>query len=100
MDSGVVRVRARVEGVVQGVFYRASTKAKAADLGVFGWIRNCSDGSVEFSAEGKRRAVDALLEWARQGPPAAEVSAVKVEHEVAVSDPAEFATTFEVRQTY
>jgi acylphosphatase len=99
MDPRTVRVRARVEGTVQGVFYRASTKDKAVELGVVGWVRNCSDGSVEISAEGNREAVDALINWARQGPPMAQVQALKVEEDVLISNPTELASSFEVRRT-
>jgi acylphosphatase len=99
MDPSTVRVRARVEGTVQGVFYRASTKDKAVELGVVGWVRNRSDGSVEINAEGNRAAVDALLNWARQGPPMAQVRALKVEEDVKISNLSELALSFEVRRT-
>jgi acylphosphatase len=75
----VVRVRARVRGLVQGVFYRASTADRAAELGVAGWVRNCSDGSVELEAEGPREQVDQLVAWCRRGPPGARVTGVEVE---------------------
>jgi len=74
-----VRVRARVTGLVQGVFYRASTVERAEELGLTGWVRNCSDGAVELEAEGPEERVDALLEWCRRGPPAARVRDVTEE---------------------
>lgn len=76
--AGRVRVRAVVSGRVQGVWYRESCRREADRLGVTGWVRNTSDGGVEIEAEGPRPAVDALLDWARRGPPRARVAAVTV----------------------
>jgi len=72
-------VRARVRGLVQGVFYRASTCDRASDLGVVGWVRNRADGSVELEAEGARDRVEELIAWCRRGPPGARVTGVDVE---------------------
>ncbi|MCL6422327.1 acylphosphatase [Brachybacterium sp. JHP9] len=72
------RVRADVTGRVQGVGFRYSTQAKARELGVQGWVKNLLDGSVQFEAEGEDAAVDALVEWAHQGPVSAWVSGVRV----------------------
>ena len=74
-----MRVRARVTGRVQGVFYRASTCDRAAELGVVGWVRNRADGSVELEAEGPREQVEQLIAWCRTGPPGARVAGVDVE---------------------
>ena len=74
-----VRVRARVTGLVQGVFYRASTAERAEELGLCGWVRNTSDGAVELEAEGPQDRVEALLAWCRKGPPAARVRDVTAE---------------------
>jgi acylphosphatase len=68
-----VRVRVRIEGWVQGVFFRASTRDKARELGVNGWVRNLRDGSVECLIEGEQAAVEALVQWCRRGPPGARV---------------------------
>ena len=78
MSDWIAR-RCRVSGRVQGVFYRASTRARAQALGVTGHARNLPDGSVEVLACGEPAAVEALCEWLRQGPPAAEVTGVEVE---------------------
>jgi acylphosphatase len=75
-----VRVRAVVSGRVQGVWYRETCRREAERLGVAGWVRNRPDGSVEIEAEGERSAVDALVAWARQGPPRAMVDGVAVDH--------------------
>lgn len=73
------RIRAIVSGRVQGVSYRASTAKKAGQLGLVGWVRNLANGSVELEAEGTKPAIDALIEWCKQGPPAAQVDQVSVE---------------------
>ena len=63
-----------VHGQVQGVFFRASAKAQALELGLTGWIRNLSNGTVEVHAEGDQDALDHFIEWCRKGPPSAKVS--------------------------
>lgn len=73
-----VRVELSIQGRVQGVFYRQSTKETAVRLGLSGWTKNCSDGSVLAVFEGERAAVDAAIEWCRQGPPAAMVTDIEV----------------------
>ncbi|SEJ10198.1 acylphosphatase [Frateuria terrea] len=66
-----------VSGVVQGVFYRASTRARARELGLTGHALNLPDGRVEVVAHGEAQALDALERWLWQGPPAAEVEGVE-----------------------
>jgi acylphosphatase len=72
------RIRAIVSGHVQGVSYRASTAHEARRLGLTGWVRNLDDGSVELEAQGRPEAIDQLVAWCKQGPPAARVTAVRV----------------------
>ena len=76
------RVRLRVEGYVQGVFFRASTREKAQELGVSGWVRNRWDGAVEVLAEGEKSQVAVLIRWCHKGPPGANVTHVSVEEEL------------------
>ncbi|MBI2211408.1 MAG: acylphosphatase [Deltaproteobacteria bacterium] len=75
------RVRLKIEGRVQGVFFRASTVEQANRLGLKGWVRNCPDGSVEAVAEGAREKIDDLVHWCRRGPPGARVENVLIQWE-------------------
>lgn len=72
----VKAVRVRIEGRVQGVWYRGWTVDEAKRRHLDGWVRNRSDGSVEALFSGPKRDVNAMLEACWQGPPAAKVSAV------------------------
>ena len=65
-----------VDGRVQGVFFRASTREKALALGLTGHARNLDDGRVEVLASGDSDAIDVLEAWLQQGPPAARVEQV------------------------
>jgi acylphosphatase len=75
------RVRVRVHGRVQGVFFRADTRARAQSLGLAGWVRNAPDGSVEAVFEGKAERVDSMVEWCRHGPAGAIVDQVETVRE-------------------
>lgn len=68
-----------ISGRVQGVGFRYSLQREAERLGLAGWVRNRSDGSVEALAQGAPDALEALTAWARRGPPAARVAEVKAE---------------------
>jgi acylphosphatase len=70
-------IRLRISGLVQGVGFRDAMQREAARLGVAGWVRNCTDGSVEALAQGDAAAVAALAQWAHRGPPAARVERVE-----------------------
>jgi acylphosphatase len=87
--------RCLVSGRVQGVFYRASTRQRAEELGVTGYARNLPDGRVEVLACGDGKAVESLCRWLWQGSPASSVTHVQVEEVAAASLPdwpAEFRT--------
>ena len=77
-ETGAIVRRVSVAGAVQGVGYREFTRRAALRLGVTGWVRNCSDGSVEALICGPREAVEALVAEMRKGPRAAAVSKVSV----------------------
>ncbi len=78
--------RCLVAGRVQGVFYRASTRQRAVELGVTGHARNLADGRVEVLACGDSTAVAALCDWLWQGSPASQVTSVEIE-EAGVPEP-------------
>jgi acylphosphatase len=66
-----------ISGTVQGVFFRAWSRAQADELGVRGWIRNRPDGHVEAHVEGDEFAVEAMIARLRSGPPAAKVETLR-----------------------
>ena len=63
-----------VHGKVHGVYFRASTQAKALELSLTGWVRNLPNGTVEVHVEGRRDSIDQLIKWCQKGPPLAKVS--------------------------
>ncbi|MBM3127440.1 MAG: acylphosphatase [Chloroflexi bacterium] len=75
-QTETARLHAIVTGIVQGVNFRWFTQRRAADLGLVGYVRNRSDGSVEFVAEGARAALEQLLDAVRVGPASAAVENV------------------------
>ena len=68
-----------ISGKVQGVWYRASTKQMADQIGITGWVRNTSEGNVEAMFEGEEKLVNEMIKWCNQGPPLAEVDNVTIE---------------------
>lgn len=70
-----------VRGRVQGVFFRDTTRRRAAAAGISGWVSNRPDGAVEAVFEGDPQAVDELVEFCRHGPSRAEVTLVDVVEE-------------------
>jgi acylphosphatase len=75
----MARAHVVISGRVQGVGYRYSLKRVADSLGVDGWCRNNRDGSVEAAFSGERGAIESLIDWCRQGPSYAAVSAVCID---------------------
>jgi len=88
----VTRRRVVVAGRVQGVFFRDTTRRRAEAVGVAGWVRNTTDGTVEAVFEGEPAAVEEMVDFCRNGPGRAEVSSVEVTEE----EP-EGLTRFEIR---
>lgn len=71
-----IRVNLIIEGRVQGVWFRDSTRKKALSLGVFGYVKNRPDGTVKAVAEGPEDYVKEFVSWCHKGPPASHVTAV------------------------
>jgi acylphosphatase len=88
----VLRARVVVHGLVQGVWFRESTRREAERLGVGGWVRNRADGTVEAVFEGDDHAVAQAVSWCRRGPLRAEVTGIDVTEE-----PPEGDRTFTIR---
>ncbi len=70
-------VRVRIEGRVQGVWFRYWTVEQATVLGLRGWVRNRFDGSVEAVFAGPGRAVAEMLRRCHRGPPYARITRVE-----------------------
>jgi acylphosphatase len=70
-----------VHGVVQGVFFRDGVREQARAERLAGWVRNCTDGTVEAVFEGPIAAIERVVDWCRTGPPRARVDDVDVRAE-------------------
>lgn len=79
--SVVIRRRVIVHGLVQGVWFRETTRREAERHGVAGWVRNRPDGTVEAVFEGPAEAVERLVAFAAKGPRRAIVARVEVSDE-------------------
>ena len=92
-NSDLERAHVRVSGQVQGVFFRDSTRKKAEELGLAGWVRNLPDGEVEAVFEGPSQEVREMVRWCEEGPQHASVENVDTDFESAGRD----LVGFEVR---
>jgi len=63
---------------VQGVYFRVSAKQKALNLGVRGFVKNESDGTVSVEVEGESNAVEQMVSWCKKGPELARIKAIEV----------------------
>lgn len=77
----LIRVHLHINGRVQGVFFRDSTRQMAQSMGLTGYVKNLPDGRVEVVVEGEKENVDQLVKWCHTGPPGAIVSSVEVHNE-------------------
>ncbi len=89
-----VRAHVQAEGVVQGVFFRDSTRRRARELGLTGWVRNLPDGRVEAVFEGEELAVEAAVAFVREGPPHAQVRHIDVGYGVYTGEFPDFRVTY------
>ncbi|WP_226010164.1 acylphosphatase [Halomicrobium salinisoli] len=74
------RAHVFVSGKVQGVFFRATTRERAEETGVDGWVRNLDDGRVEAVFEGPEGDVEEMIEFCHEGSPQARVDDVEAEY--------------------
>lgn len=72
-------VRVVFKGKVQGVWFRVNCQKKAVELGVNGWVRNMSDGSVESLMEGNKNTILSLIKWCEHNQPIARVTSINIE---------------------
>ena len=72
-------VKVRINGRVQGVFFRHHTKLMADGLGLAGWVKNCPDGSVEALCSGSTDNVNQMIDWLHLGPDSALVNRVDID---------------------
>lgn len=94
MAETIERLEVRIAGRVQGVGFRQYTVQQARRLGVDGWVRNESDGSVFAVAEAPRDALERFLERMRVGPSSARVLDVKHEWSEPSGDLGGFAVRY------
>jgi len=67
-----------VRGRVQGVWFRAGTKERADELGLFGWVKNQPEGTVEIHVEGEKLLLEKFILWCRKGTPASNVTSLSL----------------------
>lgn len=88
------RLHAVVEGLVQGVGFRAFVTEQAYQLGLVGWVRNTYGGQVEALAEGPREALLMFADALREGPPISQVTQVTTEWQSATGEFDRFRVTY------
>jgi acylphosphatase len=84
-------IRLLIKGKVQGVFYRASARDMANDLGITGWVKNMTDGNVEILASGEKEQLEKFIRWCENGPRNAHVEEV-----IVTKADKEYATEFRI----
>ena len=72
------QVHVKISGKVQGVWFRASTKQQAEQIGITGWVRNTSDGKVEAVFQGTKDQIDEMIRWCHQGPTLSHVEHIEI----------------------
>jgi len=83
-----------IEGMVQGVFFRAYTKEMAKELDLSGWVKNRWDGRVEALFEGDKKNIEEIIRWCYKGPSSANVTNVKVAWEKHIGDRSGFTIEY------
>ena len=77
----IVVARFIVKGRVQGVGFRWATREQALQRGLCGWVRICSDGSVEVLTKGEENTISSFKNWLWQGSSGSRVSEIHVTRE-------------------
>lgn len=90
----IIRRRILISGMVQGVSFRAHTRATARQADVRGWVRNLRDGRVEAVIEGEADNVRAVVAWCRKGPSFSRVEDVTVHDETPTGEFKDFDITY------
>ena len=88
------RVHIFVSGKVQGVFFRSKTAEKASHLEVTGWVKNLWDGRVEAVFEGKKEAVEEMIDFCRIGPSRSLVKDIEIQQEIYIGEYRDFSITY------
>lgn len=91
--NDIIQMQVIIEGMVQGVFYRASTRDRAQILGLKGWVKNMPDRTVHALFQGNPETIEQMIEWCWQGPPASRVDNVTTKE----LKPGTLFSDFEVR---
>lgn len=89
-----IQVKVIIEGMVQGVFYRASTRDRAQMLGLNGWVKNMPDRTVHALFQGSPDTIDQMIEWCWQGSPASRVDHVHTEQQEPEKDFIDFKVRY------
>jgi acylphosphatase len=77
--SKMRKVHIIIKGRVQGVFFRATAREVANELGIDGWVKNTIEGHVEILAAGEEEKLEKFIQWCRRGPSKAKVEEIKIE---------------------
>ncbi|MBN2143992.1 MAG: acylphosphatase [Candidatus Aureabacteria bacterium] len=93
-SPSLIQANVKVRGIVQGVCFRYFVLEKARNLQVTGWVRNCTDGTVEAVIQGTQMDVDAMLDHIQKGPPMAQVENMDISR----GKPVPLLRTFEIRR--
>ncbi len=80
------RVHIIINGHVQGVGFRNMSARISKNLGLYGWVRNLPNGSVEVDVQGSNERIEEFIFWCRRGPPKARVDEIKISEENPIID--------------
>jgi len=94
MTEDIERIECHITGRVQMVLYRDFAQRKARRLGLLGFVRNNTDGSVTVVAEGERVKLEVLIEKLRKGPVLARVDVVEAAWKDATGEFEDFSITY------